>query len=131
MFGTFDGIHEGHRAFLRQARAYGDHLIVAVAPDEVVERLKHHPPRRNLEARIDALEAEMVADLVVPGDAEISTYGVVKGHRPDTIALGYDQETLKEDLKQHLSDFNWHVELAILAPYGPTKYRNRCSTRAS
>ncbi len=124
VFGTFDGIHEGHRAFLRKARIYGDRLIVAVAPDEVVEQLKHRPPRHRLEARIEALRADMLADLVVPGDAEIGTYRVVKSHRPDIIALGYDQEALKEDLKQHLSDFDWHVELAILAPYRPEKHHN-------
>lgn len=33
VFGVFDGLHPGHRAFLRQARKKGDKLIVVVARD--------------------------------------------------------------------------------------------------
>ena len=124
VFGTFDGIHEGHRAFLTQARAHGDYLIIAVALDKVVEQLKHRPPRRNLAARIGALQDEMAADLVVPGDAQLGTYEVMRNYRPDVVALGYDQTALKEDLERRLVDFNWHAEIAVLVPHEPTKYHN-------
>ncbi len=131
VFGTFDGIHEGHRAFLRQARAYGDRLIVAVAQDEVVGQLKHHPPRRNLETRINALKAEILADLVVPGDAQLGTYEVVRNYRPDVIALGYDQTALKGDVERHLLDFGWYVEIAVLVPHGPAKYHSGLQHKGS
>jgi len=124
VFGTFDGIHEGHRAFLKQARMQGDHLIVAVAQDAVVEQLKNHPPRRNTKERIEALITEDLADEVVPGDAELGDYGVVKKYRPGVIALGYDQAALKRDLEEHLPDFDWDVEIIVLAPHEPHKYHS-------
>ena len=40
VFGTFDGLHEGHLDFFRQAREYGDYLIVAVARDVNVKKIK-------------------------------------------------------------------------------------------
>ncbi|MGC9968723.1 MAG: adenylyltransferase/cytidyltransferase family protein [Minisyncoccia bacterium] len=119
VFGTFDGIHDGHRAFLRQAREHGDHLIVAVAQDAVVEQLKKRPPQRNIQERIGALADEALADQVVAGDTEIGTYAVVKRYRPDVIALGYDQTALKKDIEQHLSDFGWYVEMVTLRPHKP------------
>ena len=41
VFGTFDGIHDGHRHFLREAKKQGEELIVAVSKDEVVQKLKN------------------------------------------------------------------------------------------
>lgn len=32
VFGTFDGLHERHIDFFRQAKACGDHLTVIVRP---------------------------------------------------------------------------------------------------
>ena len=44
VFGVFDGIHAGHQDFLRQAREYGDELVVIVARDKSVTQLKGKPP---------------------------------------------------------------------------------------
>jgi FAD synthetase len=43
-FGVFDGLHEGHRHFLREARKLGGRLTVAVAHDEAVVMLKGRRP---------------------------------------------------------------------------------------
>ena len=123
-FGTFDGIHDGHRAFLRQAREYGDYLIVAVAQDSVVEQLKKRLPQRGIQERMGALADEAVADQVVAGDAEIGTYAVVKRYRPDVIALGYDQAALKNDIEQHLADFGWYMEMVTLDPHKPETHHS-------
>jgi cytidyltransferase-like protein len=40
VFGTFDGIHDGHRYFLNEAKKFGDKLVVAVAKDTTVKTLK-------------------------------------------------------------------------------------------
>src|SRR3989344_5946032 len=46
IFGTFDMLHEGHLDFFRQARslAAGPHLIVSIARDASVARVKGAPP---------------------------------------------------------------------------------------
>ena len=40
VFGTFDYLHEGHKDFFRQAKQYGDELVVVVARDETVKQIK-------------------------------------------------------------------------------------------
>jgi FAD synthetase len=122
VFGTFDGIYEGHREFLREARKHGDYVIIAVARDEIVEQLKKRLPRKDLGERMGALTEEALADRVVAGDQEIGSYEVVKRYRPDVIALGYDQAALKKDIESHLRDFGWHMELVVLAPHKPEEY---------
>jgi len=52
LFGTFDIFHEGHRDFLRQAREYGDYLIVVIARDETVKNVKGKLPRNNESVRL-------------------------------------------------------------------------------
>lgn len=39
-FGTFDVFHPGHEYYLTQAKKYGDILIVVVARDKTVEKVK-------------------------------------------------------------------------------------------
>ena len=40
VFGAFDGFHPGHLDFFKQARAYGDILVVSVGTDRNVEKIK-------------------------------------------------------------------------------------------
>lgn len=124
IFGTFDGLHEGHRALLRQARAHGEHLTIAVAQDHVVEQLKNHPPKKTMHERIDALKDVDFVDIVVPGDLELGSYHVVKNHRPDVIALGYDQQALKFDLEDHMHNFDWEIEIVMLDPHKPETFHS-------
>lgn len=124
VFGTFDGIHEGHRAFFRQARAHGDQLVVAVAQDSVVERLKERPAKKSLHERMEALHDEDLVDFVVPGDVELGSYAVVRQYKPDVIALGYDQHGLKADIMENAREFDWAVEIVMLESHEPEKYHN-------
>ena len=109
-FGTFDGLHDGHRAMLREAKNLAtnyqllatSYLIVAVAPNSVVLDLKGCMPRHTSAQRIAMLKAEHLADEVILGDAETSSWKVVKKYKPQIIALGYDQQELKEDLEAYL-----------------------------
>ncbi|KXS37127.1 MAG: D-beta-D-heptose 7-phosphate kinase / D-beta-D-heptose 1-phosphate adenosyltransferase [Halomonadaceae bacterium T82-2] len=97
--GCFDILHAGHVAYLEQARALGDRLIVAVNDDASVARLKG--PRRPinpLERRMQVLAGLQAVDWVVPfgEDTPAALIGevlpdvLVKGgdYRPDEIAGG-------------------------------------------
>ncbi len=124
VFGTFDGLHEGHRAFLRQARAHGEHLTVVVADDDGVAQLKNRLPGKTLEDRMEMLRDVDLVDLVVPGDRELGTYDVLHKHRPDVVALGYDQKALKFDLQERARHFDWELDIVVLGPHQPEKYHN-------
>jgi D-beta-D-heptose 7-phosphate kinase / D-beta-D-heptose 1-phosphate adenosyltransferase len=55
--GCFDILHAGHVAYLQQARALGDRLIVAINTDESVTRIKGEGrPINSLERRLAVLE---------------------------------------------------------------------------
>ena len=71
VFGTFDGLHDGHRFFLQEARKQGEKLIASVARDEIVERFKKKRPRQTLAERMNALTESNVVDTAVAGDSEL------------------------------------------------------------
>ena len=45
VFGIFDGIHEGHRDFFRQAKEHGDELVVIVGRDSASLKWKGKQPK--------------------------------------------------------------------------------------
>jgi FAD synthetase len=124
VFGVFDGVHEGHRWFFREAKSYGDYLIAVLAQDHIVEHLKGHLPRINLAKRFEALKKEVSVDEAVAGDSKIGKWEIVKKHKPDVIALGYDQLRLKESLEAHLNEFGYRPEIKFMNAHEPAKYRS-------
>jgi len=124
VFGVFDGLHDGHRAMLKEAKGYGDYLIVVVAQDHIVKHLKGHLPKINLAERMIHLQEEDYVDEVVIGDAELSVWEVVKKYQPDVIALGYDQNLLKEDLEKHLPQLGLKPEIKVMKSFEPNIYHS-------
>ena len=99
VFGIFDGIHKGHISFLRQAKEYGDFLVVCAGQDEVVRKFKNKSPKHTLVERMEMLRGVEYVYQVIPGDKEQSAYSVIKKENPDIICLGYDQRKLGRDLR--------------------------------
>ena len=89
--GVFDLLHPGYIHFLRAARELGDELVVIVANDATVRRMKREP------IVSAAVRAEMVAALKPVDQAIVGREGnmldiVVEEIKPHIIALGYDQD---------------------------------------
>ena len=124
VFGVFDGIHEGHKAFFKEAKTHGDYLIAVVTQDAIVEQLKGKRPARDMSARFADLQELDGVDEVEIGDSELSTYNSVLKHKPDVIAFGYDQQAFKEDLEENYSKFNWNPKIVILNSFEPNKYHS-------
>ncbi len=96
--GCFDVLHRGHVAYLRQARALGDVLVVALNTDASVARLKGPTrPVNPLEDRAGVIGALSVVDLVTAfgADSPVELLDLV---RPDVYAKGgdYTPEMLPE-----------------------------------
>lgn len=98
IFGVFDGVHEGHLSFICEAKSQGDQLVVVVARDSIVEKIKGKIPKYNEVERIKNLLEIPEVDLVLLGDVETGTYNVLKEVSPDIIFMGYDQDKLFDDL---------------------------------
>lgn len=118
-FGTFDGVHPGHLFFLNELKKLGDELIVIIARDSNVKKIKGRLPHLNDKARHVAVEATGVADRVVLGD-EKDFYRPIKDHRPAVIGIGYDQQADLKALKLRFPD----IKLTRIVAYEPDKYKS-------
>jgi D-beta-D-heptose 7-phosphate kinase/D-beta-D-heptose 1-phosphate adenosyltransferase len=88
--GCFDILHSGHVAFLQQARALGDVLIVGVNSDASVRRLKGETrPINNQADRVAVLAALEAVDHVVLFD-EDTPERLISQIRPDVHVKGSD-----------------------------------------
>ena len=106
IFGTFDMVHPGHEHFFLQARALASDpfLVVSIARDSAVMRIKEMPARNSELVRLQIVGAHPSVDYALLGD-EVGYMGHIRKVNPDIIALGYDQtgeyvSGLKRDLKE-------------------------------
>ncbi len=97
--GCFDILHEGHVAYLEQARRLGDRLIVAVNDDDSVRRLKGETrPINPLDRRMAVLAGLAAVDWVVPF-SEDTPERLICRVRPDLLVKGGDYRP--EDIAGH------------------------------
>jgi D-beta-D-heptose 7-phosphate kinase/D-beta-D-heptose 1-phosphate adenosyltransferase len=88
--GCFDILHRGHVAYLAQARAWCDRLVVGVNSDSSVRSLKGESrPINDLESRALVLAGLAHVDLVTPF-AEATPIDLIKAIRPDVLIKGAD-----------------------------------------
>lgn len=121
-FGTFDRFHAGHESYLKQAKALGDYLIVIIARDKTVARIKGRRPDDNEKKRAVAVKLSRLADKVALGEHG-DKYEVIKKHKPDVIALGYDQFTFTFRLEKFLIDHKMNTKIVRMNSYRPTVYK--------
>jgi FAD synthetase len=124
VFGTFDIFHQGHESFLKQARREGDFLVVVIARDETVTKIKKQKPRNQEQKRKRILENNHLADSVILGNLG-DKYAVIKKYKPDVICLGYDQKAYVDKLKNKLKQFGLEkTQIKKLKPFHPEKYKS-------
>jgi D-beta-D-heptose 7-phosphate kinase/D-beta-D-heptose 1-phosphate adenosyltransferase len=88
--GCFDILHRGHVAYLNQARAWCDRLIVGLNSDRSVRALKGPDrPVNDLESRAMVLAGLGSVDLVAPFD-EDTPLRLIEAARPDVLVKGAD-----------------------------------------
>jgi len=120
VFGTFDIVHPGHIHMLKEAREYGDYLVVIIARDDTVYSVKGRKPKNNEEQRLRDIKDLNIADNVRLGRID-DKYEVIVEEKPDIVALGYDQKEFVDNLAKAVEP---HVQIVRLAPYMPEKYKS-------
>ena len=95
VFGTFDVLHLGHLNFFKQARKLGGELIVVVARDANVLKIKGRSPYFSENERVALLRGLHIVDKVVLGNSS-DLFSAIKKFKPNVIALGYDQATMQK-----------------------------------
>ncbi|MEA2097942.1 MAG: adenylyltransferase/cytidyltransferase family protein [Patescibacteria group bacterium] len=123
-FGTFDIFHKGHKDFFRQAREFGNYLIVVIARDKTVESVKNRLPQNSECDRLQTIVKSNLANKTVLGNLT-DKYAVIKKYQPDIICLGYDQKVDLKELKKKLIEFDLReTKLVRLNPFYPEKYKS-------
>ena len=89
--GCFDLLHFDHISFLKQAKSYGDHLVVALESDETVRHMKGDTrPIHSQNQRKEMLEALSFVDEVIslpPMHGDRDYRELVRTVRPAVIAV--------------------------------------------
>ncbi len=120
VFGTFDILHPGHVHMIKEAKQYGDYLVVVVSRDSTVQETKKRAPVRTEAERLKQVEDLKIADKVRLG-YEDDKYRVIQEENPDVVALGYDQLFFVDRLEDVLDD---HVQIVRITPFQPEKYKS-------
>ncbi len=122
IFGSFDGLHPGHEHLLAEAKAYGEVLVI-LAQDDVIRRLKHREPHEGFEVRQKTLQGQPDVSRVVPSDAGEGEYQCILRERPDMVGFGYDQQELQENFLAWKEKTGYHCRVVTFSPFQPDLYK--------
>lgn len=118
-FGTFDIFHKGHEKYLKQAKKLGNYLIVVIARNKTVAKVKGKLPKTPENVRLKRVAESGLADLVILGNIS-DKYAVIRVQKPDIIALGYDQKNFIDKLAVSFPK----IKIVRLKPFKPSIYKS-------
>ena len=98
--GVFEVLHPGHIAYLAESRRLGDRLVVIVASDETVRRMKGRVavPQRQRLAVVKSLK--VVDDAVVGHGRDMMS--PIRRLKPDVVTVGHDQRFKVSEVRRML-----------------------------
>ena len=85
---TFDLLHAGHIAMLREAKTQCDYLICALQVDPSVDRSEKNKPVQSLVERFTQLQAVKYVDEIVPYQTEDDLVDILKMYHLDVRIIG-------------------------------------------
>ena len=129
IFGTFDKVHDGHRALFAQAAEHGDWVMVVVARDETVKEVKGKKPECNECDRIAELLQISVLDDIIMGSLDGDKCSVVRDGNPDVVMIGYDQEHFIDELYELADEDGQDFVIVRAQAYEPEVYKSSLLNR--
>ncbi len=123
VFGTFDLLHSGHRNFFKQARRYGDKLIVVAARDLNVWKAKKRKPVFNEKTRLKNIRNIRIVNQALLG-GKSDSLEIILREKPQIILLGYDQKIGVLELKRKLLKRGLKVIVRRAKSYKPRIYKS-------
>ena len=119
-FGTFDRLHKGHEAYLKQASAYGE-VYAIVALDETVKEVKGHYPKESQGQRLQNVEKLVRKAFLGYKEDKLAR---IEEIQPDIIYLGYDQNVFVNGLREKLAARGLHPRILRGKAFYPEKYKS-------
>ncbi|MBH59518.1 MAG: hypothetical protein CMO19_03755 [Thaumarchaeota archaeon] len=130
--GVYDIIHPGHIHTLKNSKQEGDILIVSIARDSRVSKIKGRDPINNEKRRTILVSAIRYVDHTLLG-SKGDIFTIVKKIKPDIITIGYDQTHQLSELRKLVRTNNMKIKIKKLGSPIPhvkssslrTKYKKR------
>ncbi|MGD6851658.1 MAG: adenylyltransferase/cytidyltransferase family protein [Candidatus Bathyarchaeia archaeon] len=119
--GVFDLLHLGHVRFLEEAKKAGGNkakLIVVIAKDSTVEKMKGKKPIMSEDQRQALVQSLRVVDEAVVGFEGLEIGEVIEKIKPDIIALGYDQAEMQQEVSEYLAEHKLHITIVRIGKFG-------------
>lgn len=119
LFGTFDVLHKGHVYFINEASTHAEQIVIVLARDCNVARLKNKLPLQTEEERLISVQIAFSFAKVVLGDSK-DFYQPIRDFKPDLIALGYDQKANEAELKEIFPG----IKIIRISAFEPETYKS-------
>jgi FAD synthetase len=119
--GAFDLIHYGHIRLLEEAKSHGGpdaRLVVIIARDETVKRLKGKPPVFPEDQRRALLDALKVVDEALLGYEDLDMATVIEKVKPDIIAVGHDQDDIERMARKAIDQKGLPIKVVRIGRFG-------------
>lgn len=107
-------LHLGHVRFLEEAKKAGGEnaqLVVIVARDNTVQKIKGRKPVMSESQRRTLVESLKVVDEAVLGFENFDIGMVIDRIKPDIIALGYDQAAMEKQVCEYIAKRRLNVRV--------------------
>ena len=105
-------------AQLKKAGGDNSKLIVIVARDRTVEKLKGAKPVFPEEQRRALVESLKIVDEAILGYEDLDMLRVIEKVKPDIIALGYDEEEVERELRKLIAEKSLDVKVVRVTRFG-------------
>ncbi|HHY27000.1 MAG TPA: D-glycero-beta-D-manno-heptose 1-phosphate adenylyltransferase [Desulfitobacterium dehalogenans] len=112
--GCFDLVHAGHISSFKQAREFGDVLVVGINSDKSIRRIKGESrPIVELPHRISLLSAIRYVDYVIPFE-EDTPQSLIEQIKPDVLVKGKDWQGKEVAGAEFVKSYGGKVEFIEL-----------------
>ena len=119
--GNFDLLHLGHVKYLEEAKKAGGEnakLIVIVARDSTIKKMKGRNPVMPEDQRRSLVESLKVVDEAILGYEELDISKVLEKIRPDIIAVGHDQDNIEGSVRKALAAKKLNIQVVKIGKFG-------------
>jgi FAD synthetase len=119
--GVFDLVHYGHVRFIEEAKKIGGkntQLIVIVARDRTVQRLKGRKPIISEDQRRAVIESLKPVDEAILGYEDLSFEDTILKVNPNIIAMGHDQQVLEKQIRNFITQHNLNIRVVRIGKFG-------------
>ncbi len=121
-FGTFDLLHLGHLNYFKQAKTYGDYLIVVLARDKTKQEQQKEMVFTE-EERLELIKNLKLVDRAVLGYHQ-DFFKIIQEHQPQVICLGYDHQINETELAEKLKGLRLNPIIKRMEPCHAQKHKS-------